>query len=501
MDASLVADPPASQEHPGAVPEDDDALAEEIASLAARIAVATCRFLVLLGEMDARGSWAQHGILSCAHWLSWRCGMGSSTAREHVRVARALRTLPRTVEAFAAGRISYSKVRAITRVGTPLNEADLVEIALCAPANHLERLVRGLRTAQAAERPDLRHARRHLSWRWAEDGSMLLSGRFPPEDAALIVEAIEQRRARARQEMVNAAPAPDPGPAPYPRDPSGADACVIVDAAVENGWSLADALVELCAEEPAAPDVARSSRVMETAVHVTLADLRTKARGGRDEPVPAVSAADLAEAADPGGAAIAPQRLAATSLRTTPRLEGGHGIAVETARRLACDGGIVVHVHDDDVAVTGRTLEVGARTRKPGAALVRALWARDQGCRYPGCDRRRFINAHHVTHWADGGPTVLANMVLLCGAHHRLLHEDRYALTLEPDGTLRVQDAAGRPVAPVPPQVLLAGRELLDAGADPWSLTPDWGGEALDEGYATSVLLALWERPAGRAAA
>lgn len=516
-----------------AVPENDEDLAEEISSLAGLIAVASCRLLVLIGEFDAREAWAAHGIMSCAHWLGWRCGIGPSSAREHIRVARALRGLPRTVEAFAAGRLSYSKVRAITRVATAANEADLVEIALCAPAHHLERLVRGLRTAQTTvPAANLRHARRHLSWRWAEDGSLLLSGRFSPEDGAMIVEALEDRRARARDEMAGAPPAPEPDANDTdPMSAPGSAGCPVLHPLIEDGRTLADALVELCAEEPVSDSAApRTTRVVETAVHVTLADLTTNPipagaspddhvlpHVGDQSPVddqpsvddqppvndrPAVSgqpAERRQPVSDPSSerssdAARAPQSLAAGSLPEMPRLDGGQAITAATARRLACDGGIVVHVHENGVGVSGRTLEVGARTRRPHAALVRALWSRDRGCRYPGCHRRRFINAHHVIHWADGGPTTLPNMVLLCGTHHRLLHEGGFSLTMDPDGTLHVRDAHGRPVKAVP--ILMPGGAPPVAGpSDRWSLTPDWGGEPLHVDYATSVLLNLWAFP------
>ncbi|MHB1064159.1 MAG: HNH endonuclease signature motif containing protein [Georgenia sp.] len=486
------------------VPEDDEALAEEISSLAGRIAVATCRLLILIGELDARDAWASHGIMSCAHWLGWRCGMGPSSAREHVRVARALRDLPKTVDAFAAGKISYSKVRAITRVATPRNEADLVDIALCAPANHLERLVRGLRTAESAMSASLRHARRQLSWRWAEDGSLLLSGRFSPEDGAVIVGALEERRARAREEMAGAPPAPEVDPDVGGANPSD---CPVLDTVIENGRSLADAMVEMCTEEPATgTNVVRTSRVVETAVHVTLADLATdgpatkRAASSSAAVVDAIAEdpVDSSTMVDDAVAAIPPQLLVAESLITTPRLEHGSSIAPETARRLACDGGIVLHIHENGVGVSGHTLEVGARVRKPGAALTRALWARDHGCRYPGCDRRRFINAHHVVHWADGGPTVLSNMVLLCGTHHRLLHEGGFSLSLGVDGIVRVRDADGHAVQAVPDSGCSAGTSgpagipFLNGPTDPWSLTPQWGGEPLHAGYATSVLLNAW---------
>lgn len=116
----------------------------EICTLAGQIAAATCRFLRLLAEFDAREGWTGWQVRSCAQWLSWRCGLDLRTAREHVRVARALAGLPLTTEAFAAGRLSYSKVRALCRVATAETEADLVEAALGAPASGRRRLFEDL---------------------------------------------------------------------------------------------------------------------------------------------------------------------------------------------------------------------------------------------------------------------------------------------------------------------------------------------------------------------
>jgi len=104
-------------------------LESEICTLAGHLAAATCRFLVLLAEFDAREGWASWDMPSCAAWLSWKCQLGSSTAREHVRVARALTALPVIRGEFAAGRFSYAKVRALTRIATPDSDADLAEMA------------------------------------------------------------------------------------------------------------------------------------------------------------------------------------------------------------------------------------------------------------------------------------------------------------------------------------------------------------------------------------
>jgi hypothetical protein len=112
-------------------------------------------------------------------------------------------------------------------------------------------------------------------------------------------------------------------------------------------------------------------------------------------------------------------------------LEAGPVIASETARRLACDAIVETAVYDDC-----RVLGVGRRTRLIPGWLRRQLWYRDGGCRFPGCDRRGWVHGHHIQHWADGGPTDLTNLVLLCGYHHRFLHEHRWAIHGDPNQTL-----------------------------------------------------------------
>jgi hypothetical protein len=138
-----------------------DALEQEITTLAAHLSAATYRWLVLIEEFDRRMGWAGWGVRSCAHWLSWKCGVGLVAAREKVRVARALPSLPRVSEAMAAGRLSYSKVRAITRIAGPHNESALLSIAENGTASHVETTVRHYR--QTEPQP----ARDHVSRRWS----------------------------------------------------------------------------------------------------------------------------------------------------------------------------------------------------------------------------------------------------------------------------------------------------------------------------------------------
>jgi hypothetical protein len=121
-----------------------DRLGDEIAELSAHLDAATSRLLDLIREFDARGGWG-NGFRSCAHWLSWRVGLDLGAAREKVRVARALATLPRLAEALARGELSYAKVRAVTRVATPETEERLLKVARVGTAAHVERIVRGWR--------------------------------------------------------------------------------------------------------------------------------------------------------------------------------------------------------------------------------------------------------------------------------------------------------------------------------------------------------------------
>src|SRR5207302_4296988 len=127
-------------------------------------------------------------------------------------------------------------------------------------------------------------------------------------------------------------------------------------------------------------------------------------------------------------------------------LENGARVSAETSRRIACDASRVVMRHDCD----GRVVEVAARARTIPPAIRRALHHRDRGCRFPGCGIR-FGQGHHIHHWANGGPTTLSNLALLCRRHHRAVHEEGYQLDRQPDGELRFRRPDGRPLPDIPP--------------------------------------------------
>ncbi len=174
-------------------PQDLERLGDEIARLAAHLHAATYQLLEMVREFDERGGWSG-GFRSCGHWLSWRTGIGIGPAREKVRVARALSSLPGISAAMAWGELSYSKVRALTRVATPENEGDLLGIARHATAAHIEKLVRAWRRVDRtleANEEQRRHQRRSLHLYPEEDGSYVLRGRLEPEVGALLEKALE----------------------------------------------------------------------------------------------------------------------------------------------------------------------------------------------------------------------------------------------------------------------------------------------------------------------
>ena len=170
-----------------------DQLGERIAKLSAQIQAATYRLLIMIREFDERSGW-NTGFRSCAHWLNWRTGLEVGAAREKVRVAKALGELPVLSEAMRCGELSYSKVRALTRVATPDNEEELLGFAKARTAAHVETLVRAWRRVDRldeVEHENLRHASRYLQTYTDEDGMVVLRARLDPEVGAAVVKALE----------------------------------------------------------------------------------------------------------------------------------------------------------------------------------------------------------------------------------------------------------------------------------------------------------------------
>jgi len=415
-----------------------DRLGDEIAELAAHLDAATAHLLDLIREFDAREGW-NAGFRSCAAWLSWRVGLGPLAAREHVRVARALGSLPRLAQALARGELSYAKVRALTRVATPETEDQLLAVGRAGTAEHVERIVRGWRRVDRhaeAREAARQHASRALHVYRDDDGTVVLRGRLAPEVGALLLQALTAARETLYQRTRANNPEADP--------PTMAQ-------------QQADALALLA----------------ETALHH---GIDPGAPGERYQVVVHVDAAVLADADAPGQSV----------------LEDGTRVPAGTSQRLACDASRVVMRHDEE----GRLLEIGARTRTIPPAVRRALHHRDRGCRFPGCGVSNG-QGHHLRHWAHGGPTTLSNLALLCRRHHRAVHEEGYQVARLPDGALQFRRPDGRPLPEVPPsaamlgdpvKVLLASHHSQGLRVNARTACAGWLGERLDLGWAIDVL-------------
>src|SRR5215475_9201071 len=189
---------------------DLDQLGDEIAELSAHLDAATARLLDLIREFDTRGGWS-NGFRSCAAWLSWRVGFAPGAAREHVRVARALGTLPLLSQAFARGELSYSKIRELTRVATPETEERLLEVGRAGSAEHVERIVRGWRRMDRkaeAEEATRRHRHRALHVYYDEDGMVILRARLEPQAGAVVIQALAAAREALHQRAKDAVGGP-----------------------------------------------------------------------------------------------------------------------------------------------------------------------------------------------------------------------------------------------------------------------------------------------------
>jgi 5-methylcytosine-specific restriction endonuclease McrA len=428
-----------------------DRLGDEIAELSAHLEAATARLLALIREFDARGGW-NTGFRSCAAWLAWRVGLEPGAARERVRVARALGTLPALAEALARGELSYAKVRALTRVATPETEARLLAVGRAGTAHQVERIVQGWRRVDRlseAREAACQHARRGVHIYQDEDGTVVLRGRLTPEVGALLSRALDAARETLYQKR-RSIEAARPGPHPTEEIPSRAQ-------------QQADAL----------------ALVAETALHH---ELDPGSPGERYQVVVHVDAAVLADPAQPGQSV----------------LEDGLRVPAGTSQRLACDASRVVMRHDAE----GQVVEIGARTRTIPPALRRALQHRDRSCRFPGCTTR-VGQGHHVRHWAQGGSTTLSNLALLCRRHHRAVHEEGYQVERLPDGALRFRRPNGSVLPDVPPlasvpadpvEALRARHAAEGLRLHPRTGLPRWLGEPLDVGWALDVLHPLATR-------
>ena len=403
-------------------------LGERIAQLAASINIATCEMLTLVAEFDRRERWADN-FTSCAEWLAWRTGRTLAAARENVRVAHALEELPLTTEAMKSGQLSYTKVRTMTRVATPETEATLLKYAQATSAARLEWLARGWKTL-------------------SRDGELAAEEvRHQSRTFSVAIDADGMYVVRGRLE-------PEVGAVLMRAIEAASDALYRgedADARPRNRQRRADA-VGLVAERALAAGFGGGS-----------------GRAERYQVVVHSDAATLAERGETGRSEL-----------------DGVRVSAETSRRMACDAARVAMGRRD-----GEVVSVGRRTRTIPPHLRRALEERDRGCRYPGC-ASRFTEAHHVKHWADGGETSLANTILLCRRHHRLVHEGGTRLALDRDGKAAFFTRAGAVIGGSPPLPEVAGK-LPEPPAPPPNRMSNGAPRFVDSAVPLSLGLAALE--------
>ena len=445
-----------------------EALEREITDLCAQINAANYRLLQLIVALENESPWGAWGVTSCAHWLNWRCGIGLNAAREKVRVAHALVQLPDISKAFSTGELSFSKVRALTRIADSGSESELLHLARQATAAQVEKLVRGYRSVerlQENERATAQRASRGLTYFYDEDGSLVIHARLPAEEGALVLQALEaamdaQNAAASEADESGNVTAVTPVAT---GDTPESDDVTAVTSTTENrpAQRRADALTTMAQTTLRhGPDSPGASERYQVVVHVTAETLAMDA-AGRCE------------------------------------LESGQRLATDTVRRIACDSSLLRITEDQ----AGNPLDIGRKTRVVSPALRRALQARDGGCRFPGCTHRRHIDAHHIEHWANGGETSIDNLTLLCRHHHHLVHEGGFGLERTADGHLRFTRPDGRVIDAYPTLPATGSADELRgnpqvADASSWIIPTG----ALDYGIAIEGLMRIREREPDRAA-
>ena len=414
-----------------------DALAAEITTLAGHLNAAQYRFLKLLDEFDRTQGWAGPGVRSLAHWLELKCGLGDLAAREKVRVARALRELPLIDAAFERGKISYSKVRAMTRAATPENEKQLLNIARHGTAAHLERLVRVYRrcheqTGAAPGETAIRREERFYCF--AEDGeTMVFGARVSVEQGRLLVKALDAMVAEMEADEREAGDGA-PKAATETAENVSAETSTAATGKNVSAETPSDGKHDRPPLKPLR--VRRATALVQIAEHY----LATRRRGASATPMKSSDAYQVFV------------HVNANDAHPDNRINGAHTIymddrrclAPHVARQLACDASHRTVLENE----RGEVLNIGRRSRIVPWHIAHALRIRDGGCRFPGCNQHRWTDAHHIHHWADGGETSLENLVTLCRYHHRALHRGEFRIERDADGGLIFVDARYQPIPP-----------------------------------------------------
>ena len=349
-------------------------LEAEITGFASRIAAATATWLLWIAAYDRRKGWTSWQAKSCAHWLNWQCGVSPRTARAHVHVAHKLTEFTELRDTFLAGELSYSKVRAIARVVTPENEAQLINTARDATASQLERMLNKLPSPADNNDEDSETSDADCTFRNNGDGTMTMTITLPID---------EMSHARA---TVNKA-----------------TASTIVREQTDNE-TRTDTMARL-----------GGLKAIRANTAAALITGNLDAPRGTEHTVLVVADIETLTGQNPQGESTV------DSLRVDPAV----------TQRLTCDGKIQAALLGHD----GTEKACGTETRLVPRWLRRLLQRRDHGmCQFPGCESEHRLHAHHIIHWANSGPTELDNLISLCHFHHHSVHEGGWNITTTTSG-------------------------------------------------------------------
>ncbi len=430
-------------------------LERSITSLTANINAAVFEQLMLIAEFDTRQGWGEEGVRSCAHWLNWRCGVSLNAAREKVRVAHALKNLPKTRKAFASGQLSYSKARAITRVGTEANEECLLSFARYGSASHVEKSVRLYRRQYVGADGELitpaeadcqnamrQRENRLLDTRWDEHGCLEIRARLSPEQGALVLKALDAAVQSIKE---------------------------CEEEAQVSESAIAQKTYQEFIDEINSPSVHQHRRADALMLMVKQSMQNTSTGNHHDDRFQVVVHVD--------SQVLAGEADTASNGEPDCYIEKEVALSVESARRLSCSCKIVTALTN-----ASEPLNIGRSTRAVPTGMRRALAIRDGQCMFPGCDCNKHLDAHHIQHWSNGGETSLDNLVEVCHYHHVKLHEGGYTAQRLDTGELLFYKPDGSVLSDAP--VLMHSDQPLKPGSEAWY----WNGDPMDYDVATYAI-------------
>jgi len=400
---------------------------------AANLTAAEHDWLLLVAEFDRRLGWEVWGCHSCAHWLAWQIGLDMRTARDKVRVAKALAEYPLISAAMRSGHMSYSKVRAITRIVVPETEQSLVDMALAGTTSHVERIVAAYRRAAPtpaddeagdeadAAKDDAAWQQRSLTHRVNDNGTITITLTLLTEPGVAYLSAVETYAAPAT---------PD-----------------IDGRIVPRQARLADAAVAMAEMAVAAADGGRTSSEPRFLVQLHVGEGVREIEGIGDS--------------------------VGTPL----------GVSRATAERLCCDAYAERVLHADDGEVSG----ISSRSSVIRGRLRRLILARDRCCDVPGCGRRGRAEIHHIQHRGRGGNNATVNLGLACRYHHHLLHEGGWTAVATDEG-IEYHLTDGRIIGPTPSLVSGDAGAVAAHASEAEDGRCQWIGDELDLDMALTCL-------------